>query len=137
VGGCILAASCFFSLPPFSHPFYLVTVALLSSAFFALLGVAAGIWAEKFDDLALFPTFIITPLTYLGGVFYSLEILPPFWRKVTLFNPLLYMINSLRYGFLGVSDVDPRWSLAALGTLTAALFGACHTMLRTGYRLRK
>jgi ABC-2 type transport system permease protein len=137
VGGCILAVSCFFSVPPFSHPIYLVTVALLSSALFSLLGVAAGIWAEKFDDLALFPTFIITPLTYLGGVFYSIEILPPLWRKVSLFNPLLYMINSLRFGFLGVSDVDPGWSLAALAAFAAALFGLCHAMLRTGYRLRK
>jgi ABC-2 type transport system permease protein len=137
VGGCILAASCLFSPPPFSHPFYLVAVALLSAALFSLVGVAAGIWAEKFDDLALFPTFIITPLTYLGGVFYSIEILPPFWRKVSLFNPLLYMINSLRFGFLGVSDVSPVWSLTALAALTAALFGACLTMLRTGYRLRK
>lgn len=137
VGSCILAVSCLFSVPPFSHPLYLVCVALLSSAFFSLLGVIAGIWAEKFDDLALFPTFIITPLTYLGGVFYSIEILPPVWRKVSLFNPLLYMINSLRFGFLGVSDVNPWWSLLALAAITAALFGACLTLLRSGYRLRK
>ena len=137
VGGCILGAACLFGVPPFSHPIYLVAVALLSAALFSLLGVAAGIWAEKFDDLALFPTFIITPLTYLGGVFYSIEILPPFWRKVSLFNPLLYMINSLRFGFLGVSDVNPGWSLAALTALATALFAACLVMLRTGYRLRK
>lgn len=137
VGSCILAVSCFFAVPPFSHPFYLVTVAVLSSALFSLLGLIAGIWAEKFDDVALFPTFIITPLTYLGGVFYSIEILPPFWRRVSLFNPLLYMINSLRYGFLGVSDVPPGWSLAALAALTAALFSACLALLRSGYRLRK
>jgi ABC-2 type transport system permease protein len=137
VGICILAVACLFGMPPFSHPFYLAAVAVLSAALFSLLGVAAGIWAEKFDDLALFPTFIITPLTYLGGVFYSIEILPPLWRKVSLFNPLLYMINSLRFGFLGVSDVDPGWSLLALAALAALLFGACHAMLRSGYRLRK
>ena len=137
VGSSILVVSCFFSVPPFSHPLYLVAVALLASAFFALLGVIAGIWAEKFDDLALFPTFIITPLTYLGGVFYSIQILPPVWRKVSLFNPLLYMINALRYGFLGVSDVDPGRSLAALAAITALLFGACVALLRSGYRLRK
>ena len=137
VGACILAISCLFEVPPFSHPAYLVTVALLSAALFSLIGIAAGIWAEKFDDLALFPTFIITPLTYLGGVFYSIAILPPFWREVSLFNPLLYMINALRYGFLGVSDVHPGWSLAVLMALTAALFAACFAMLRSGYRLRK
>lgn len=137
VGTCILVVSCLFAIPPFSHPFYLVAVALLSSGLFSLLGIVAGIWAEKFDDLAMFPTFIITPLTYLGGVFYSISILPPLWRTVSLLNPLLYMINALRFGFLGVSDVNPGWSLAALAILDAALFGICLTMLRTGYRLRK
>jgi ABC-2 type transport system permease protein len=137
VGVCILTVSCFFAAPPFSHPLYLIAVALLSSALFSLLGVAAGIWAEKFDDLAMFPTFIITPLTYLGGVFYSISILPPLWRKVSLLNPLLYMINALRFGFLGVCDVNPTWSLAALALLDAALFALCLRMLRTGYKLRR
>ncbi|HEV8335632.1 MAG TPA: ABC transporter permease [Candidatus Polarisedimenticolia bacterium] len=137
VGTCILAAACLFGPPPFAHPLYLILVALLSAALFSLAGVTAGIWAEKFDDLALFPTFIITPLTYLGGVFYSIDTLPPFWRNVSLINPLLYMINALRYGFLGVSDVDPGWSLAALSIVTALLFGVCLQMLRSGYRLRK
>jgi ABC-2 type transport system permease protein len=137
VGGSILAVSCFLALPPFSHPLYLVTVALCSSALFSLFGIVAGIWAEKFDDLAMFPTFIITPLTYLGGVFYSISILPPLWRSVSLLNPLLYMINALRFGFLGVSDVNPYWSLAALVVLDLALFSLCLAMLRSGYRLRK
>jgi ABC-2 type transport system permease protein len=137
VGASILLISCFLAPPPFSHPIYLVTVALLSSALFSLLGIAVGIWAEKFDDLAMIPTFIITPLTYLGGVFYSISILPPLWRKVSLLNPLLYMINSLRFGFLGVCDVNPWWSLASLAVLDAALFGVCYAMLTTGYRLRR
>jgi ABC-2 type transport system permease protein len=137
VGTSILVVSCFFAPPPFSHPIYLVTVALLSSALFSLLGVVAGIWAEKFDDLAMFPTFIITPLTYLGGVFYSISILPPLWRRVSLLNPLLYMINSLRFGFLGVCDVDPWWSLVSLAVLDAGLFGVCYAMLKSGYRLRR
>ncbi|HEU5181019.1 MAG TPA: ABC transporter permease [Candidatus Polarisedimenticolia bacterium] len=137
VGVCILLVSCFFALPPFSHPLYLITVALLSSGLFALLGVVAGIWAEKFDDLAMFPTFIITPLTYLGGVFYSISILPPFWRKVSLLNPLLYMINALRFGFLGVSDVNPTWSLVSLALMDAGLFALCLRMLKTGYKLRR
>jgi ABC-2 type transport system permease protein len=137
VGSSILLVSCFLALPPFSHPLYLVTVALCSSALFSLFGIVAGIWAEKFDDLAMFPTFIITPLTYLGGVFYSISILPPVWRKVSLLNPLLYMINALRFGFLGVSDVNPYWSLAALVLLDLALFSLCLAMLRSGYRLRK
>lgn len=137
VGSCILAVSCLFAFPPFSHPFYLVSVALLSSAVFSMAGILAGLWAEKFDDLAMFPTFIITPLTYLGGVFYSIGILPPFWRRVSLFNPLLYMINALRFGFLGVSDVSPGWSLAALAAFAAALFIGCLALLKSGYRLRK
>jgi ABC-2 type transport system permease protein len=137
VGSSILVVSCFFAPPPFSHPIYLVTVALLSSALFSLVGIAVGIWAEKFDDLAMIPTFIITPLTYLGGVFYSISILPPLWRKVSLLNPLLYMINSLRFGFLGVCDVNPWWSLVALAVLDAGLFGVCYAMLKTGYRLRR
>ena len=137
VGASILVVSCFFAAPPFSHPFYLIAVALLSSGLFSLLGVVAGIWAEKFDDLAMFPTFIITPLTYLGGVFYSITILPPLWRKVSLLNPLLYMINALRFGFLGVCDVNPAWSLAALVLLDAALFVLCLQMLRSGYKLRR
>jgi ABC-2 type transport system permease protein len=137
VGASILTVSCLFALPPLTHPVYLLAVALLSSACFSLLGLIAGIWAEKFDDLALFPTFILTPLTYLGGVFYSIEILPPFWRKVSLANPLLYMINAMRYGFLGVSDVNPVWSLLALAVLAAALFAGSLALLRSGYRLRK
>ena len=137
VGSSILLVSSFLAPPPFSHPIYLVTVALLSAALCSLLGIVAGIWAEKFDDLAMFPTFIITPLTYLGGVFYSISILPPFWRKVSLLNPLLYMINSLRFGFLGVCDVNPWWSLASLAVLDAGLFGVCYAMLKTGYRLRR
>jgi ABC-2 type transport system permease protein len=137
VGACILGVSCLFAPPPFTHPFYLITVALLSSALFSMLGVVAGIWAEKFDDLAMFPTFIITPLTYLGGVFYSISILPPFWRRVSLLNPLLYMINALRFGFLGVCDVNPWGSLAALAALDGLLFAACLLMLKSGYRLRR
>jgi ABC-2 type transport system permease protein len=137
VGACILTASLFFAIPPFSHPLYLVAVALLSAALFSLLGVVAGIWAEKFDDLAMFPTFIITPLTYLGGVFYSISVLPASLQTVSRLNPLLYMINSLRFGFLGVSDVDPRFSIVALVLMDAALFGAGYAMLKSGYRLRR
>ena len=137
VGACILVVSCFFALPPFSHPIYLVAVALLSSALFSLLGVVAGVWAEKFDDLAMIPTFILTPLTYLGGVFYSISVLPAFWQGVSRLNPLLYMINALRFGFLGVSDVDPRFSILALALLDAALFATGYAMLRSGYRLRR
>ena len=137
VGASILAVSCLFAPPPFTHPLYLIAVALLSAALFSMLGIVAGVWAEKFDDLAMFPTFIITPLTYLGGVFYSIAILPPFWRKVSLLNPLLYMINSLRFGFLGVCDVNPWASLAALAALDTLLFITCLLMLKSGYRLRR
>jgi ABC-2 type transport system permease protein len=116
---------------------YLLVLAALAALVFALLGLLAAIWAERFDDMAMLSTFILLPLTYLGGVFYSLDLLPPLWRKVSLFNPLLYMIDGIRYGFLGVSDVRPAFSLGLTLALAAALFVSVILVLRSGYRLRK
>jgi len=100
------------------------------------MGLLAGIWAEKFDQLAAFQSFVIMPLTFLAGVFYSIHSLPPFWARVSRLNPFFYMIDGFRYGFFGVSDVDPLASLAIVGVFLAGLAAITLGLLRTGYRLR-
>lgn len=137
VGGIVLAVSRLFTPLPFTHVAYLLALAALSAFVFSLVGLLVAVWAERFDDMAMLSTFVLLPLTYLGGVFYSLDLLPPLWRSVSLFNPLLYMIDGTRFGFLGVSDVDPAFSLGLTLLLAAALFGATVMVLRSGYRLRK
>lgn len=137
VGAIVLGVSLLFTPLPFAHVAYLLALATLSAFVFALVGLLAAVWAERFDDMAMLSTFILLPLTYLGGVFYSLDILPPLWRRVSLFNPLLYMIDGIRFGFLGVSDVSPAFSLGLTLALAAVLFAATILVLRSGYRLRK
>jgi ABC-2 type transport system permease protein len=119
------------------HPFWAIAFALAGSAILSILGVIAGIWAEKFDQIAVFQNFIIMPLTFLSGVFYSIHSLPPFWQALSHFNPVFYMIDGFRYGFFGASDFAPEWSLAIvaaffifLSTLTLALF-------QRGWKLRR
>lgn len=119
-----------------AHPIFAVAMAFLASSVFSMLGILAAIWADRFDGISAVSTFVILPLTYLGGVFYSLEILPPFWRGVARFNPMLYMVDGLRFGFLGVSDVAPAASLAVAASLAASLFAATVVAFRTGWRLR-
>src|SRR3970282_2536693 len=97
-----------------AHPVYLLLFVLLGSATLGALGVIAGIWAEKFDQLAGFQNFIVLPLSFLSGVFYSIHSLPDFWQKLSRFNPFFYMIDGFRYGFFGVSDIDPRLSFAVV-----------------------
>jgi ABC-2 type transport system permease protein len=137
VGGTILLVSRLFTPLPFTHVPYLLALASLSAFVFSLVGLLTAVWAERFDDMAMLSTFILLPLTYLGGVFYSLDLLPPLWRNISLFNPLLYMIDGIRYGFLGVSDVNPAFSLGLTLVLGAGLFSATVLVLRSGYRLRK
>jgi ABC-2 type transport system permease protein len=118
------------------RPFFALAMALLASATFSLLGILAAIWADRFDGISAVSTFVILPLTYLGGVFYSQEILPPFWRSIAHFNPMLYMVDGLRFGFFGVSDVNPALSLTVTGLLATTLFTAVVLAFRTGWRLR-
>ncbi|HOL64938.1 MAG TPA: ABC transporter permease, partial [Accumulibacter sp.] len=99
-------------------------------------GMVAGIWADKFDQLAAFQNFLIMPLTMLSGVFYSIHSLPDFWQRVSHFNPVFYMIDGFRYGFFGVSDVDPRTSLAVVGTTFLVVAAGTLLLLRSGYKLR-
>jgi ABC-2 type transport system permease protein len=95
-----------------------------------------ALWAESWDHVMLLLNFVITPLVFLGGVFYSIHMLPPFWRGVSMFNPIFYMINGLRYGVLGVADASPAWSLALSGVLAAALFAWTVHLFRVGYKLK-
>lgn len=133
--GVYFAGTLFVSLPV-QHPAFILLFAFLSSAVLGAIGVIAGIWAEKFDQLAGFQNFIILPLSFLSGVFYSIHSLPEFWRKLSHFNPFFYMIDGFRYGFFGVSDIAPWLSLLVVGVSLAAVSGITLLMLKTGYKLR-
>lgn len=115
---------------------YVVLFAILTSFVFALAGLINGIFAKKFDDISIIPTFVITPLTYLGGVFYSIALLPDVWRLLSRLNPIVYMIDGFRYGFLGISDIGPLGGLLILVLIGALLFAANLLLLRKGTGLR-
>ncbi|MGC1818094.1 MAG: ABC transporter permease [Casimicrobiaceae bacterium] len=119
-----------------AHPLWVAAFALLGSAILATLGLIAGIWADKFDELAAFQNFLIMPLTFLSGVFYSIHTLPPFWQVLSHFNPFFYMIDGFRYGFFGLSDVPPGRSLALVAAAALVLALAALTMLSRGWKLR-
>jgi ABC-2 type transport system permease protein len=113
-----------------------VVFALLGSGILGAMGIIAGIWADKFDQLAAFQNFVIIPLTFLSGVFYSIHSLPAFWQQVSHFNPFFYMIDGFRYGFFGVADVSPWLSLTIVGGALLALSFATLALIRRGYKLR-
>ncbi len=133
--GIYLVALFFVTVPVYNLGF-IVLFAFLASATLGTLGVVAGIWAEKFDQLAAFGNFIIMPLSFLSGVFYSVHSLPPFWHGLSQFNPFFYMIDGFRFGFFGVSDVSPWFSLAVTGSFFIALSTITLVMLTKGYKLR-
>jgi ABC-2 type transport system permease protein len=116
--------------------FVVVSVVGLTSIAFSLCGLINAVFANTFDDVNIVPTFILTPLTYLGGVFYSLDLLPDFWANISQINPLVYVVNAFRFGVLGVSDVDIAVSFAMLISLTLVSFGYAMHLLRAGSRLR-
>lgn len=120
----------------FAHPVWIVVFALMGSAILGTLGLIAGIWAEKFDQIAAFQNFIIMPLTFLAGVFYSVQVLPPFWQGLTHLNPFFYMVDGFRHGFFGVSDTPPMVSLAVTAVALTGLAVLAIRMLATGYKLR-
>lgn len=133
--GVYVVAVSFVSLPV-HHIWILVVAGFLSSAVMGTLGLVAGIWAEKFDQLAGFQNFIIMPLSFLSGVFYSLNSLPEIWQQLSRFNPFFYMIDGFRYGFFGVSDVNPYLSLTVIGLTLVGLAVLTLGLLRRGYKLR-
>jgi ABC-2 type transport system permease protein len=104
---------------------------------FALAGFINALFAKKFDDIAIIPTFIITPLTYLGGVFYSINLLPEFWQNISLFNPILYMVNAFRYGVLGSSDIDITYAYMVVGIFIIILFSISLLLLKKGTGIRE
>jgi ABC-2 type transport system permease protein len=136
VGVGVYLVALFFVPLPLHSVLVLLAFAVLSSAVLATLGVIAGLWADKFDQLAGFQNFIIMPLTFLSGVFYSIHSLPPFWQGLSHFNPFFYMIDGFRYGFFGVSDVNPWRSLAIVLVALAGLAGLSLELLRRGYKIR-
>lgn len=133
--GVYLAALAFVPLP-LHHPGMALTFAILASAVLGSVGLLAGIWAEKFDQLAGVQNFVILPLSFLSGVFYSIHSLPSVWQTWSRFNPFFYMIDGFRYGFFGASDVDPWFSIAVVLATLALLAGTALTVLKTGYGLR-
>jgi len=119
-----------------AHPFWALVFAVLGGGILGALGLIAGIWADKFDQLAAFQNFIIVPLTFLSGVFYSIHSLPPFWQAVSHLNPFFYMIDGFRFGFFGVSDVAPLASLGVVAACFAALSFVALQMIKRGWKLR-
>lgn len=136
VGLGVLAATVWFVDLSLAAPLWAITFALLGSAVLATLGVVAGIWADKFDQLAGFQNFVIMPLTFLSGVFYSIHSLPQVWQAISRFNPIFYMIDGFRYGFFGVSDVAPASSFIVVVVCLAGLTCVTLWLLRRGYKLR-
>ena len=136
VGAGILAVSLLFTSVTIHNIFILLFFILMTSLLFSFAGIVTALWANNFDQMSLFSTFLITPLTYLGGVFYSVTMLPDLWQNVAKFNPILYMVDGFRYGFIGFSDL-PLWhSFVVITFLTVIFFVVCVHMFRTGYKLR-
>ena len=136
VGIGVYLAALWFAQPPLQFPLWIILFALLGSALLGTLGVIAGIWAEKFDQLAGFQNFVIVPLTFLSGVFYSIHSLPAFWQDLSRFNPFFYMIDGFRYGFFGQSDISPWISLIVVSGCLLVLVLFTLAMLKSGYKLR-
>jgi len=137
VGALVTIIALFFTNLQVQHPFVTVSIVLLSATVFSLAGFINALFAKKFDDIAIVPTFILTPLTYLGGVFYSISLLPEFWQTVSKANPILYMVNAFRYGILGTSDISIGHAYAILVLFVTALFSACLYFLNRGIGIRE
>lgn len=137
VGMLVTVIALFFTRVDVAHPFIMVSVVLLSSIVFALAGFINAVFAKKFDDISIVPTFILTPLTYLGGVFYSISLLPEFWQNVSKANPILYMVNAFRYGVLGTSDIRIGHAYTILVIFVVLLFSTCLLLMRKGVGIRE
>ncbi len=137
VGVLVTIIALFFTRLEVQYPFITISIVLLSSTVFSLAGLINAIFAKKFDDISIVPTFILTPLTYLGGVFYSISLLPEFWQTVSLANPILYMVNAFRYGILGTSDINIGVAYGILLVFVVVLFTACVQLLNRGVGIRE
>ncbi|GIK82064.1 MAG: transport permease protein [Alphaproteobacteria bacterium] len=136
LGLIILATAGLFVPLRIDHPLWMVAFLVLTAVTFSLLGFIIGIWADGFEKLQVIPMLVITPLTFLGGSFYSIDILPPFWRTVTLFNPVVYLVSGFRWSFYGISDVGVGLSLAMTLLFLALCLAVVWWIFRTGYRLK-
>jgi ABC-2 type transport system permease protein len=136
IGITVAIISMIFEPLKIQHPVLVIATMILTSTLFSFLGFLNALFAKKFDDISIVPTFVLNPLTYLGGVFYSISLLPPFWRKLSLLNPILYLINLFRYGFLGISDVSIFYSFVGLIGLTLAVWCLILYLLKKGKGLR-
>lgn len=136
VGFAVTLVALFFAHLTMHNVLVIVSVALLTAILFSLAGFINGVFARSFDDISIVPTFVLAPLTYLGGVFYSIKLLPGFWQQVSLANPILYMVNAFRFGVLGISDINVWLSFAIIIGFIAALFFSSLRLLDRGYGIR-
>ena len=137
IGTIVLVTAAFFVPMHILHPVWMVFFLVMTSVTFSLMGFIIGIWADGFEKLQLIPLLIVTPLTFLGGSFYSISMLPPFWRQVSLANPVVYLISGFRWSFYEHGDVSLMTSVVMIATFTIAALAVIAWMFRTGYRLRK
>lgn len=136
VGLGVYVVTLFFTPPVAFAPLWMLVFAILGAGLLGTLGLIAGLWADKFDQMAAFQNFLIMPMTFLSGVFYSIQTLPPFWQQVSHLNPFFYMIDGFRYGFFGQSDVSPWMSLAVVGCAWLLVGALAIHLLRIGYKIR-
>lgn len=137
VGSLVTLIALAFTDLDVKHPFITASMVLLASIVFSLAGFINAVFAKKFDDVAIIPTFVLTPLTYLGGVFYSISLLPELWQKLSLLNPILYMVNAFRYGILGTSDIDIHHAYLIVAVFVAGLFSVSFMLLSRGIGIRE
>ena len=137
VGVLVTIVALFFTKLEVQHPLITLSMVILSSTVFALAGFINAVFAQKFDDISIVPTFVLTPLTYLGGVFYSISLLPEFWQKVSLANPIIYMVNAFRYGILGISDINITHAYLIVGLFVVGLFSVSLVLLNRGVGIRE
>lgn len=136
VGGVVTVVSLFFTHLSIKHFFLTSIVVGLTAILFSLAGFINAIYAKSFDDISIIPTFVLTPLTYLGGVFYTIKLLPEFWQTVSLINPILYMVNTFRYGIIGVSDINVAYAFGIIIMFIVALFWWSLSLLNRGVGIR-
>ena len=137
LGIVILITASFFVELKIAHPIWMISFLILTCISFSLFGFIIGLWANNFEKLQVIPLLVITPLVFLGGSFYSVSMLPPFWQTVTLFNPVLYLVSGFRWSFFEVSDVNVGWSLAMIVVFLLACLAVISWMFKTGYRLKE
>ncbi len=137
VGAAVIGVSICFTNLHWEHPFIMLLVMILTAILFALAGLINAIYAKSFDDISIVPTFVLAPLVYLGGIFYSIQMLPAFWQNVSLANPVLYMINAFRFSIMGVSDIDIRWAFSIIILFIIALFSYSLWLLQHGVGIRQ